>query len=55
MESFEDEKHIKKGNIIKFEKEHIEIVNAIYEGNSELTKNYISEHLQGIKNEMFNE
>jgi len=45
----------KDSNLKRFEKEHTEIFNAIYEGNTELAKINIFEHLQAIKKDMFDE
>ena len=45
----------KESNIKKFEKEHTEIFNAIRDGDSELARSNIREHLQCIKKEMFDE
>lgn len=45
----------KKGKIKKFEKEHMEMFNAIREGNAELARINALDHLQYIKGDMFDE
>jgi len=43
----------KEGNIKKFEKEHTEIFNAIYNSNPELANLKMQEHMIGIQKDMF--
>ena len=43
----------KEGNLKKFEKEHTEIFNAIYNSNPELANLKMQEHMIGIQKDMF--
>ena len=46
---------VKEGNIKKFEKEHTEMFHAIRDGDSELARINMREHLQCIKKDMFDD